>query len=177
MTTSSIIARPYAVALFQLAHERKNYDHWSTFLARASAVANDARVVRLIQNPRADKEQLLSMFVDLCVDDDTETQNFLRVLFANNRVLALSSIAEQFERMCAEEKGTMDAELVTAFAVSDAQKEKIAAALSDKLGRRVRLSVSEDQDLIGGAVVRAGDWVIDGSVRAQLDQFTGALRA
>ena len=174
----SSIARPYAEAVFALAQEANDFDRWSAFLARAAAVAADAQVARLIQDPRVARETLFGIVADLSVKGEGEAQrNFLRLLIANRRARALPDIAAQFEKLRAEAEGTVDAELVTAFAVSDAQKEKIAAALSRKLGRKVRLSVSEDGDLIGGAIVRAGDLVIDASVRGQLEQLKNALRA
>ena len=175
MTSLSSIARPYAEAVFALAKEAGDFDRWSTFLARAAVVVSDAQMVRVIQNPRVDNETLFDIIADLSGSEDETERNFLRLLIANRRARALPDIAAQFEKLRAEHEGTMDAELVTAFAVSDAQKEKIAATLSDKLGRRVRLTASEDRDLIGGGIVRAGDWVIDGSVRAQLEQLAGTL--
>lgn len=175
---ASTIARPYAEAVFALAREADDFDRWSAFLARAAAVAADAQVVRLIQDPRVARETLLGIVADLSIQGGDEAQrNFLRLLIANRRVRALPDIAAQFEKLRAEAEGTVDAELVTAFAVSAAQKEKIAAALGKKLGRKVRLGVSEDGDLIGGAIIRAGDLVIDASVRGQLEQLKGALRA
>ncbi|MDD9852060.1 MAG: F0F1 ATP synthase subunit delta [Gammaproteobacteria bacterium] len=174
----SSIARPYAEAVFALAQEANDFDRWSAFLARAAVVAADAQVVRLIQDPRVAQETLFGIVADLSVKGEGEAQrNFLRLLIANRRARALPDIAAQFEKLRAEAEGTVDAELVTAFAVSDAQKEKIAAALGRKLGRKVRLNVSEDGDLIGGAIVRAGDMVIDASVRGQLEQLKNALRA
>jgi len=178
MTSLSPTARPYAEAVFALAQEANDFDRWSAFLARAAVVAADAQVVRLIQDPRVAQETLFGIVADLSVKGEGEAQrNFLRLLIANRRARALPDIAAQFEKLRAEAEGTVDAELVTAFAVSDVQKDKIAAALGKKLGRKVRLSVSEDGDLIGGAIVRAGDLVIDASVRGQLEQLKNALRA
>jgi len=176
----SSIARPYAEAIFALAREADDFDRWSAFLARAAVVAADAQVVRLIQDPRVARETLLGIVADLSIESEGESEarrNFLRLLIANRRARALPDIAAHYERLRAEAEGTVDAELVTAFAVSDAQKEKIAAALGKKLGRKVRLGVSEDGGLIGGAIIRAGDMVIDASARGQLEQLKNALRA
>lgn len=176
---ASTIARPYAEAVFALAREADDFDRWSAFLARAAAVAADAQVVRLIQDPRVDQKTLFGIVADLSIGEGggEARRNFLRLLIANRRARALPDIAAQFEKLRAEAEGTVDAELVTAFAVSDAQKDKIAAALGKKLGRKVRLSVSEDGDLIGGAIVRAGDMVIDASARGKLAQLNNTLCA
>lgn len=175
---ASTIARPYAEAVFALAREADDFDRWSAFLARAAAVAADAQVVRLIQDPRVARETLFGIVADLSIQGEGEARrNFLRLLIANRRARALPDIAAQFEKLRAEAEGTVDAELVTAFAVSAAQKEKIADALGKKLGRKVRLSVSEDGDLIGGAIVRAGDLVIDASARGKLAQLKNTLCA
>jgi len=113
------------------------------------------------------------------IDGDTVTtqRNLLKLLAANGRLAALPTIHARFEQLRAAAEGEVDAELVTAFAVGSEQQNAIAQALSRKLGRRVRLSAREDSDLIGGAIVRAGDLVIDASVRGQLQQLTGALDA
>jgi len=107
----------------------------------------------------------------------TTQRNFLKLLAANGRLPVLPAIYARFEHLRAESEGTVDAELVTAFTVGEAQHHAIAESLSRKLGRQVRLTAREDAGLIGGAIVRAGDMVIDASVRGQLQQLAGAIDA
>jgi len=108
-------------------------------------------------------------------DTVTTQRNLLKLLAANGRLSVLPAIYARFEHLRAAFDGTVDAELVTALPVGDAQQRAIAESLSCKLGRQVRLTAREDADLIGGAIVRAGDTVIDASVRGQLQQLRNTL--
>lgn len=184
MSAISTIARPYADAAFAVA--AGHLDAWSAFLARGATVVGDAQVAQLLLNPRADKARLLELIADIAVGGAGESadaavtaqqHNFLKLLAANGRIKALPAVAAKFEQLRAESEGEVDAELVTALPVGDAQQSAIAEALSRKLGRRVRIKAREDRDLIGGAIVRAGDLVIDASVRGQLAQLQSAIRA
>ena len=191
MAERAAIARPYADAAFAVAAgDAGRIDAWAAFLARAATVAGDERVAQLLNNPHADKPRLLELVADIACADDAgavdasgdatvtaQQRNLLKLLSANGRLAALPAIASRFEQLRAESQGTVDAELVAAFAVGDEQRRAVAAALSHKLGRRVRLSAREDRGLIGGAIVRAGDLVIDASVRGQLQQLAAALDA
>jgi len=192
MAERAAIARPYADAAFAVAAgadgDTGRIDAWAVFLARAATVAGDERVAQLLNNPHADKPRLLELVAEIACGDDAgaadtpgtvtaQQRNLLKLLSANGRLAALPAIASRFEQLRAESQGTVDAELVAAFAVGDEQRRAVAAALSHKLGRRVRLSAREDRGLIGGAIVRAGDLVIDASVRGQLQQLAAALDA
>ena len=94
----------------------------------------------------------------------------------NNRIDLFPAIAEIYEAYKAEQEKSIEAEVTSAFALSDEQQDKLAKALSARLGRQVRLNASEDASLIGGVVIRAGDLVIDGSVRGKLAQLAEALK-
>ena len=102
-------------------------------------------------------------------------QNFMRLLIEERRLTVLPEIAEQFEQLRAEEEKSVDVEVRSAFALDEAHQQKIAAALKERLGREIRLHCEVDEKLVGGAVIRAGDQVIDGSVRTRLAEMTSAL--
>jgi len=99
----------------------------------------------------------------------------VRLLAQNRRLHALPAIAEQYEHLRAEAEQTVQAELESALPVSDTQQQRIAEALSQRMGRRVELTVKTNEELLGGAVVRAGDLVIDGSIRARLEKLATAI--
>lgn len=111
------------------------------------------------------------------VDTADELENLIKLLVHNRRLDAAPSIARIYAELCAEETRTLEAQMITAAPLNDAQQKQFTAALKTKLDRDVKLEFAVDENLVGGAVVRAGDWVIDGSVRAQLEQLVGALRA
>lgn len=176
MSEQRTIARPYAHALFELARDSGNYEAWSRVLAIVAAAAADPQLQGLAQNPRFDDSALSSLLEDICGETlFPDAQNFIRLIVRNGRVLALPGVAEQFEAMRAEAEGTIEAELISALAVSEEQMTKIAESLSRRLGREVTLRVTEDPDLIGGAVLRAGDMVVDASLKGRLQKLATSL--
>jgi len=176
MSEYQAIARPYAQAVFELAKDAGDYQSWSSVLAYAGAVAADPQIRELAHNPRVDDETIIQVFEDICGDRlFPQAKNFLRLIVGSDRIFALPDVVIQFEKMRAEAEGTIEAELISALAVSDDQKAKIAKFLSKRLGRKVTLRVNEDPTLIGGAILRAGDMVIDASVKGRLAEFAANL--
>lgn len=176
MSEIQTIARPYAQAVFGLAQAAGDYQNWSDALRWLGAIAADPQVQELAQNPRIEEASLVRLIEDLAGDKlFDEAKNFLRLLTQNGRVLAVPQIAEQFESMRAEAEGTIEAELVSALEVPSDQQAKLARSLSKRLGREVSLNVVQDPALIGGAVLRAGDMVIDASVKGRLQKLAANL--
>ena len=172
MSEYQTIARPYAQAVFDLAKSAGNYEEWSQALAWLSAIAADEQVQELAQNPRVDDASLIALFKDIAGEKlSGEGENFLKLVVANGRIFALPGIAAQYEAMRAEAEGTIEAELISARAVSETQQAALAQSLARRLGREVSLRVVEQPDLIGGAVLRAGDMVIDASVKGRLQKL------
>ena len=176
MAEYSTIARPYAQAVFELAKEQDRLQQWSEMLRLAAMVVADSNVKSLIGNPRVDKQQLMDLILGVCGEClDDNARNFLAVLAENGRLGLLPIMAEQYEAYRAEEEKIVQAELISAFPVNEEQQQKIAAALKARLGREVSLNCKTDQTLLGGAIIRAGDMVIDGSVTGHLNRFANAL--
>jgi len=169
MTERTTLARPYAEAVFRLAHERKTLAAWSEMLQLAAAVTADPQVAALIDNPRVAREQFVAFFLDVTGKKlDKDAANFIRLLSENHRLVLLPEITALYELLRAQTEGRVEAEVVSASAVSAAQLKDIAAALKKRLGRDIDLSTRIDPALIGGIVIRAGDLVIDGSVQGKL---------
>jgi F-type H+-transporting ATPase subunit delta len=165
----STLARPYAEAVFRLARERKALAAWSDMLGLAAAVARDPQMSRLIDNPRVPRERFVAFFLDVCGKRvDKDGANFIRLLAENRRIQLLPEIAVLYEALRAGAESRIEAEVVSAIAVGADQLKTIAAALKKRLGRDVTLATRIDPSLIGGIVIRAGDLVIDGSVRGKL---------
>jgi F-type H+-transporting ATPase subunit delta len=176
MAEKTTIARPYAQAIFELANRSKQLPRWSEMLQLAAAVAGDVRVSGLIGNPRVNKDELTKLFLGICGDRLNEAaQNLVRILFENRRMDVLTEIAGLYEVYRAEAERTLEARVISAFPVDEAQKQQIAAMLKKRLGREVTLSCETDKGLLGGAIIRAGDMVIDGSVTGQLAKLQVAL--
>lgn len=176
MTESTTIARPYAKAAFEYAKQHGVIGEWSQQLQLLAAIVSDSRMKELLNSPKLTKAKRAKLIIE--IGDNRLNQpgmNFIKLLAANSRLLALPNIVEEFERYRAELEGTIDATLVSAQAVTGAQLEKIGKALEKRLGRKVNLQSKLDESLIGGAVIKAGDLVIDGSVKDRLAKLSTAL--
>jgi F-type H+-transporting ATPase subunit delta len=166
------IARPYAKAAFRLASERRQLSQWSSFLERAAATVADAQVRPLLSNPSVASDQLVALISGVAGSElDPQAANFLRSLAANRRLGFLPEIAGRFEQLRADAERTIDVTVTSAVELSAEQRERFASAMRKRLNREVHLHCEIDPALIGGAVIRADDLVIDGSVRAGLMQL------
>lgn len=169
------IARPYAKAVFALALAGKRLPQWSKALQGAASVVADARVAALLGNPGVSAEQLVSLITGVGGDAfDEQAKNFIRTLAANKRLALLPEIAARYERLRADAERTVDVTVTSAVELSAAQQKHYSEAMRKRLDREVRLHCAVDPTLLGGAVVRADDLVIDGSVRASLAQLSAA---
>jgi len=173
------IARPYAKALFQLAREQKQLPEWSTILQRGAIAVQDPRVASLLGSPHVTPEQLAELVggiaaVGAAAPLATLARNLFTTLAHYRRLAFLPEIAAHFEQLRADAERTLDVTVTSAVALNEAQREQYTKALRKRLDREVRLHCELDPALIGGAVVRADDLVIDGSVRASLTQLAAA---
>jgi F-type H+-transporting ATPase subunit delta len=170
------IARPYARAAFAHARETKDFAAWSKLLGTVAATASDPRVARLIGHPLVTGEQLVELLVGVAGKaGGEEGRNFLLTLAANRRLGLLPEIATQFETLRAEVEGVIDVEVIAAREIAAPQQKRLTEALRRRLGRDVRMHTRIDDSLIGGAIVRAGDLVIDGSLKGRLARLASAL--
>ena len=176
MAEFTTIARPYAQAVFKLAQQNRALPAWSEMLGLAAVVATDPSLRKLLDNPRVTSAQLAELFVDVCGERLNEDgRNLVRLLAERRRLTVLPEIYGLYEQFKNEAEGAIKAQLITAFPATDAQKQTIAAALKQRFGREVQLEYITDPTLMGGAIVRAGDLVIDGSVRGKLTRLGTAL--
>ncbi len=176
MAELSTLARPYAKAAFEYARERSGIDAWSAQLITAASVAADDKVAALLDNPSLTDEQQANALSDVCGDEiGAEMKNFIAILATNKRLSLLPEIAQQFELFKANLEKSVDVEVISAFDLADETTAKLASVLGEKLEREVKVSTSTDKDLLGGVLIRAGDTVIDGSVRGRLNKLAEAL--
>ncbi|MBS0365870.1 MAG: F0F1 ATP synthase subunit delta [Proteobacteria bacterium] len=178
MADKLTIARPYARAAFEEAREQGKLDAWSGALHNAAAVVEDARVRALLGNPHVTPPQLAQFIGGIAGDGLGEAGgNFMRTLADNRRLPFLPEIAEQFDTLKDADQGVADVTVTSAVPLDAAQQDKLAAALQQRLKRKVRLHCTVDAELIGGAVLRSGDLVIDGSLRTRLARIAYELTA
>jgi len=178
MADKSTIARPYAKAAFEEARDRKRLGPWSQALRTAAAVIRDARVESLLGNPRVTPQELAALVIEIAGPElDEEGRNFVRTLADNRRLALLPEISALFDELKSEAEGIIEVTVTSAAPLEEAQRRQLAAALERRLGRQVRMQCATDPALIGGAVLRAGDWVLDGSLRGQLERIAYELTA
>jgi F-type H+-transporting ATPase subunit delta len=176
MSEQISLARPYAKAIFELARDAGEYTGWSDQLELLAMIAQDAAMIGVIHNPDVSEQQLAELIIGVAGDHLNEQgQNLVKLLVRNDRVSAVADINQQFLVLRDNAEQVIEAQLITASEVDEAQKKNIEAALSSRLGKQIKLETTVDESLIGGAIVRAGDWVVDGSVKAQLQELIGAI--
>jgi F-type H+-transporting ATPase subunit delta len=170
------IARPYAKAAFEYAGDAKALAEWSRGLEAAAEIVADPRVSALSTSPSLSAADLAGLVTDLGgANLNGAMQNFVRVLAENHRLLLLPEIAAQYEELRAAVENTVDVEVTSAVALDAAQSENLKRALNTRLKRQVRMQNSVDSSLLGGAIVRAGDLVIDGSLKGRLERLATEL--
>lgn len=178
MADKLTIARPYARAAFEEARKDGGLDAWSDALQVAAQVVTDARVADLLGNPHVTAPQLAQLFIDVGGKGLGEHgANFVRTLAENGRLAYLPEISSLFAGMKDEAQGMADVTVTSAAALDAAAQQKLSAALEKRLQRKVRLHTQIDPELIGGAVIRAGDLVIDGSLSTRLARIAYELTA
>ena len=185
MADNNTVARPYAHAVFEVAQENDALTEISESLAAAKALLEDGQVVAFLAAPTLSNaerlEFLQGLFAEAIGKDSVfaggsqHGTNFFRLLLENGRVVALPEIADQFEALKAKVENSVDAVITSAAPLSEAQQQAMADSLKERLGRDVNVTTEIDENLIGGAVIRAGDVVIDGSLRARLDGLATCL--
>lgn len=171
------LARPYAKAAFEQACEKGNLEQWSDSLGLLVALVNVPKVESLLQSPAFTAAQKSDELIKLCGDLGESLQNFVRILAENKRLPLLPLVREVFESLKAEYEKTLDVEIVSAFELTDVIEQKLAKSLSARLSCAVNVKSSVDKSLIGGAIIHAGDTVIDSSVRGRLEKLSEAMNA
>ena len=176
MSELNTVARPYAQAAFDLARESSTLAQWSNMLGFAAAVSVDSAMREAIDSPSLLVTEQADLFAQVCGDQlDDQGRNFVKLLAENRRLTLFPEIAALYEDLRADAEGTLEATVISAKPMSDAQQQEMASALKARFDRDVVLKVEVDESMVGGAIIRAGDTVIDGSVRGKLEKFAHAL--
>lgn len=178
MAELTTLARPYAKAVFAEANEKKTLDAWSADLFLLSACVADAKVEEFLKNPALTAQLQADTVIEICGDQLTSTaKNLVVILAENKRLTLLSEISELYEEMKAQLENTVDVVVTSARPLTSEQSDKLAEALKAKLQRDVRMTSDVDETLIGGAIIRAGDLVIDGSLTGKLSKLAEAMKS
>ncbi|MDD5240633.1 MAG: F0F1 ATP synthase subunit delta [Sulfuricella sp.] len=178
MAEVTTIARPYAEAIYRIAEQGGALDKWSQMLGFAAAVVADPQMQAVIGNPKLTATQQKEIFLAVCEKNlDEQAVNMVSLLLENGRLTLLPVVCEMYEQLRAQHGGVMETEIVSAYPLSDAEKQDLVRRLESKYKRKVEATVTLDPELIGGIRIVAGDVVIDASVRGQLQNMAFTLKS
>ncbi|MDR2213334.1 MAG: F0F1 ATP synthase subunit delta [Pseudomonadales bacterium] len=178
MSQLTTFARPYAKAAFETAEAAGALTEWSQALGLAAALTQEEKVATFLNQPELGWERQAATLLELADSGlDGKQRNFISLLASNQRLALLPETVRLYEELKAERERTVDVEVVSAFALDEEQTQALAGTLKTRLRREVKLSASVDQSLIGGVIVRAGDLVIDASVRGKLNKLSETMNA
>jgi len=176
MLEKTTIARPYAQAVFELARDSAGNAEWSAALDLLKRIVADAQLSLLFNNPKVSHTQLQELVIEVGGDSfSQQAKNFVKVLVNAGRLQYAPQISRLFESMRAEVEDTIEVQVSTAYELDQVQQDTIAKRISARLGKQVKIAATIDKTLIGGAVIRAGDSVIDASLRGRLAELSNQL--
>ncbi|CAM4270614.1 F0F1 ATP synthase subunit delta [Vibrio astriarenae] len=176
MSDLTTIARPYAKAAYGYASDNGAVEKWSEMLAFAKemSLVKELKTAALSLQP----EQLVQLYVDVAGEQfDEHFQNFLKVIIENHRTSALSDIYQQYTRLTVEASNSKEVSVITAFAMTEAQMTELTSSLEKRLDCKVQLVCTVDEELIGGAVIRIGDTVLDNSLVSRLTRLKDTIQS
>ncbi len=177
MDNLTTLARPYAVAAFEYALSQDILMPWQLFLQKAAEMAKQKDILKWLTHPFITKSQLLGLFEELLQPYliNLQQNNFLKILAENKRLILFPAIANLFAELKAQHEKIVDVNIISAVPLQENYQQKIAASLTKRLQRQIELTYEVDPSLLGGAIIRAGDLVIDGSVRGKLNRLLDSL--
>ena len=177
MAELATLARPYAKAVFELAKSQGRLGPWGEMLALLASVAGHPSVHQMLESPDLAETVKSRRLASVCGDAlDDRARALIDLLATNKRLDLIGELRDQFEVLKAQEEQVLDVEIVSAFALTEAQGAMLRDALARRYQREVNMSSRVDASLIGGAIIRAGDTVIDGSVRGRLGRLAETLQ-
>ena len=177
MSELTTVARPYAKAAFEYAVEANAVDNWLDMLVFAAEVSKNETMTDFLRGS-ASVEQTQTLFLNVCEDQlDSNGQNFIKVLAENKRLLVLPQIVTQFSELKAEHEKTINVDVTSAVELTAEQMTTLSAALEKRLARKVKLNCNVDVTIVSGLVIKAGDMVIDGSVRNKLNRLATMMQS
>lgn len=183
MTNMTSIARPYAKAAFEFAVENEQISAWASFLEHLAQIISDPLCMGFILEPsttpnqHADLIEAVLKRFKLLPKNDEEMLNFVALLTHNKRLLAVPSIKELFQDLRADFEKTLTVDVVTFSTLTKEQEKSMKARLAKRLLREITLNITIDPSILGGAIIRAGNLVLDGSVRTQIKNLSNTLAA
>lgn len=176
MASLTTLARPYAKAAFELAQDEQALAAWDGMLALAGEIVTEESMAAVLENPEVGRAKVLEIIVDATGDAFSERfRGFLSVLSSNGRLALLPQVSDLFRQLREEAENRLRVKVVSAVALDEDQAGRMREALARRFDREIELDNEVDAGIIGGAVVYAGDQVIDGSLKGRLGKLANSL--
>ncbi len=176
MSQMNVIAHPYAQAIFRIAKENKKEQLWMSTLDELSQLVQNNDFKAILNNPKVDKEQIISVVKSVLKNDaNSEVVNLIEILAENDRILSLVEVSSIFRELVLEDQKRSDAVIESAYEMSKAELEEFEQILSKKFGKTITATVKVNPELIAGIKVTINDKVIDGSVKGRLENLATGL--
>lgn len=176
MSSLATLARPYAKAAFELAQGESALARWDEMLSLAGAIVSDASMTKLLESPDISDGEAVTILVEVAGDLlDSRFKDYLSVLAGNGRLPLLPQVSELFRQLREEAEKRLSVRVVSAIPLDDSQSARLKEALARRFECEIELNNEIDTSIIGGAVVYAGDQVIDGSLRGRLQKLSNSL--
>ena len=176
MIEPTTLARPYARAAFEHARVAGDLAEWQTALMELAAIAAEPKVAAAMRDPNQSAAQRASTLSRLAGEVvPPAVANLLATMADNGRLSLLPEVAMLFDQLKQSLESTVVVHVTSAYPLSDAETQQLVDTMQEKLARCITLTSETDPSLLGGALIRADDLVIDGSVRGRLNKLAGAL--
>ena len=176
MIEPTTLARPYARAAFEHARAAGDLAAWQTALSELAAITAEPKVAAAMRDPNQTAAQRAATLSDLAGDAaPSSVANLLAIMADNGRLSLLPEVAMLFDQLKQAVESTVAVHVTSAYPLSDAETQQLADTMQEKLARSITLTSETDPSLLGGALIRADDLVIDGSVRGRLNKLAGTL--
>ena len=176
MSSLTTLARPYAKAAFELAMADSNLAGWGDMLIAAAGVTADEGMAGWLQSPHSTASKAVDIIVETMGGDvDPRFQGYLAVLADNDRLSLCAEISHLFKQLRQEAEKRLEVRVVSATPLQESQAERMRSALAKRFDRDITISNEVDPEVLGGAIIYAGDQVIDGSLVGRLKRLENSL--
>lgn len=176
MSSLTTLARPYAKAAFELARQDDGLAAWDSMLTATASVTSDEGMARWLKSPHSTAEKAVEIITEAMGGEvDARFQGYLGVLAANDRLSLCAEISRMFEQFRLDAEKRLQVRVVSAVALQNSESERLQTALAKRFDREITLNNEIDAEVLGGAIIYAGDQVIDGSLLGRLKRLEASL--
>jgi F-type H+-transporting ATPase subunit delta len=172
VTTS---VKRYAQAVFEIGLESNKLEEWQSNLMKIAQLVQDTEFIALVENPKLPFELKAKLVQERLGKINPMALNLIYLLMAKGKIKNAKQLAEEYERLLNDHRGIKSAEVTTAIAIDDTERERLSHHLETIVGNKISLKTQIDPDILGGFIARIDDSLIDGSIRNKLEMLKKSL--